>query len=302
MLEDRDYMRAEPPRPGALFSLSVSVWLISINFVLYAVQLIFPLATRVGSSRGVLLEHYLALFPPDLLRGQLWELLTFQFLHAGPMHLVMNCLLLYFFGRPLESELGRRPFLWLYLGTGAAGGLLQAICGLLLPSHFGLAPTVGASAGVFGLIATFAMLHREQLIHLLFPPVAIKAKWLLVFETVLALFGMLRPDQIAHAAHLGGIIAGVAFARYLQNWRWRMPRGTVRPARASALEIVSDDPVRSAPKRQSAKTVAKAAAEDDFMAREVDPILEKISAQGIQSLTEDEKRILETARHRMTLR
>ncbi len=305
MLEDRDYMRPAPPAPGLLFNLSASVWLIVINFAVYALQLVFPLATGGSGRTGIQLENYLALFPPDLLHGQIWQLLTFQFLHGGPAHLLINCLMVYMFGRPLEAELGRRNFVWLYLGAGVVGGLLQAACGLLLPGHFGRAPTVGASAGVFGLIATFAMLHWNQPLTLLVAfvlPVTLKAKWLLAVQTVLAVFGLLRPDQIAHAAHLGGLIAGVVYVRYVMRWRWRVAARTDTPARRPAIRIVSSEPAQTASTKRPAKTPANAPSNDDFMAREVDPILEKISARGIQSLTEQEKRILETARQRMTIR
>jgi membrane associated rhomboid family serine protease len=307
MLEDRDYMRAAPSPPGQVFRLSVTVWLILINFAVYAVQLIFPLATAVAGRGGVYLENYLALYPPDLLHGQVWQLLTFQFLHAGPAHLLGNCLVLYMFGRPLEMELGRQRYLGLYLGAGVAGGLLQAACGLALPAHFGLPHTVGASAGVFGLVAAFAWLRWNEPLNLLIAfvlPVTLKAKWLLAVETVLAVFGMLRPDQIAHAAHLGGILAGVAFARLLQSDFWRPRR-----RRESHAWLRPFDPAHSEaprPARTLRAAVApprrRSAEDEDFISREVDPILEKISAHGIQSLTEDEKRILETARHRMTVR
>lgn len=307
MLEDRDYMRAEPARYGASPRLPLSVWLIIINFAVYATQLVFPLMTRGAGRSGVYLEEYFALSLAGLASGKIWQLLTFQFLHGGPFHLIINCLMLYFFGRPLEAELGGRRFLRLYFGAGVAGGVLQVLCEWMLPGHFGVGATLGASAGVFGLVAAFAMLHREQPIHLLFPPVAIKAKWLLVFSAILAVFGLLRPDNVAHAAHAGGMIAGVLFARYLQRWqgRWHWPvaRREPRPtSRVRGLEIVSEDRLRETQARRTRKPAAGDATDEDWVAREVDPILEKISAHGIQSLTEDERRILETARHRMTLR
>jgi membrane associated rhomboid family serine protease len=304
MLEDRDYMRPLPSRFGPPFRLSLSVTLIIINFVVFAVQLIFPLVTRAGGQPGLLLDKFFALSGPDLLRGFVWQLLTFQFLHGGPGHLVMNCLMLYFFGRPMEAELGPRRFLSLYFGAGVVGGLLQVLCQGLLPGHFGTGATLGASAGVFGLVAAFATLHREEPIHLIFPPVAIRAKWLLVFSAILAGFGLLRPDDIAHAAHAGGMVAGVLFALYLQRWqgRWHWPRREARPSRVRGLEIVSEDRLPPAGSRRGRQSAARGPVDEDWMAREVDPILEKISAHGIQSLTDDEKRILETARHRMTLR
>lgn len=302
MLADRDYMRPEPPSPGLVFRLPASVWLIVINFAVYLLQLLFPLMTAGRGQAGLTLEKYFALFAMDLLHGYVWQLLTFQFLHGGPVHLLINCLMIYMFGRPLEAEVGRRRFVIFYLCAGVVGGILQAACGLLLPSHFGLRATVGASAGVFGLIAAFAMLNWNQTLNLLVAfvlPVSIKAKWLLVIETVLAIFGLLRPDLIAHAAHLGGLLTGVVYAKFFLHGS-RLFR--VRVRRRSRMETIEPRSASSARPSRPAKPALQVVSDEEFMAREVDPILEKISAHGIQSLSEEEKRILETARHRMTIR
>lgn len=303
MLEDRDYMRPEGPKPGLVFRLSATVWIIVVNFAVFAMQLIFPLATAGGGRDGVFLEDYLALHPAALLHGAVWQLLTFQFLHGGIGHLSLNCLTLYLFGRPLEQDWGKRRFLWLYFGAGVGGGLLQAICGLLFPGHFGLAPTLGASAGVFGLVAAFAWQRWDEPLNLLVAfvlPVTIKAKWLLAVETALALLGLLRPDQIAHAAHLGGILVGVALARAMEKGLWQeRPRAISRvmPHRPSPLRV---EPATVASPTRSPRSASRPDQDADFISREVDPILEKISAHGIQSLTAEERRVLERARDWMS--
>ncbi len=114
-------------------------------------------------------NDYLALSWGGLTHGYIWQLLTFQFLHGGLLHLLLNCWAIYLFGRVLESALGRGRFLALYFTSGVIGGLAQALAGGLA-AHFatsawGLrfaAPTVGASAGALGLLAAFAMLYPEQ--------------------------------------------------------------------------------------------------------------------------------------------
>ena len=90
-----------------------------------------------------------------LREGRIYELITFQFMHAGWMHLFGNMLGLYFFGRAMEEVLGRKGLLKLYLFSGTIGGLLQIILAFSFPNYFG-GGVVGASAGVFGLIAAFA--------------------------------------------------------------------------------------------------------------------------------------------------
>lgn len=299
MLGDRYYMRDHDQPQG----WSVSMWLILANAVVYAVQLLVPLV--FGARHG--LEDYLALSPTQLARGHVWQLLTFQFLHGGPLHLVLNCAMLYMFGRPVEEVLGRQRYLIMYLYSGAVGGLLQASCSWLFPNHFGLHPVVGASAGVFGLIAAFAALHWEQPLTMLLAfiiPVTIKAKYLLVVEIVLAVFGLLQGTSsgIAHGAHLGGMFGGLSLILFLyrsgsRGFPWE--RFTARPPRRELVKVVA---------RQRTGWVSgpSSPAEDlppgEFISKEVDPILDKISAQGIQSLTDRERKILEAARARMSKR
>jgi membrane associated rhomboid family serine protease len=302
MLENRDYMRAQPDGDHWSRRLPVALWLVIVNVVVYAAQLIVPLAGASPGSPPPRLETYLALHPDGLLHGKLWQLLTFQVLHAGPLHLLINCAMLYIFGRPVENNLGRSRFLKLYFGSGAVGGLLQVIFFKLL-EHFGFreGSVLGASAGVFGLIAAFAMLYRDTPITMLLAfiiPVSLKAKYLLLVELILAVLGMLDAgSNVAHAAHLGGMLAGVVYVRFLSNWRW--PRGRPAARRVSPRELVN---VTASKARGWPNPPEEPASSEEFISREVDPILDKISAHGIQSLTERERQILEAARKKMDRR
>ena len=223
----------------------------------------------------------------------------------------MNMIGLYFFGRAMEDMLGSRGMLKLYLAQrrGRADW-----CKLdwpsPLPTNF-KAPVVGASAGIFGLIAAFATRVPDQPITMLIffvLPVTFKARVLLIIEACIALAGILGPllprpvfaGNMANGAHLGGMLAGIAWIRCgswqrspFNFWRpfWRRPQ----PRRA---------PPRTASRRPWRSAAGKA--EDlppaEFISREVDPILEKISAHGIHSLTERERQILEAARSKMARR
>ena len=299
-------MRADYDGSHWFQRLPVSLWLVLLNVVVYAAQLIVPLAGGAPGRLPPRLEDYLALSPVALLHGYVWQLLTFQFLHAGPFHLLINCAMLYIFGRPMESALGRGSFLRLYFGSGAFGGLVQAACGLLWPGHFGLGEVIGASAGVFGLIAAFATLNSEMPITMLLAfiiPVSMKAKYLLLVEAVIALLGLLdAASHIAHAAHLGGMCAGVFYIRVLLHRHWRLPWLTRTPATRRLRELVSARARKTAPRQRPPLPTDEELSTEDFLAKEVDPILDKISAHGIQSLTERERRILETARRKMQRR
>ncbi|HEX3988598.1 MAG TPA: rhomboid family intramembrane serine protease, partial [Verrucomicrobiae bacterium] len=232
------------------------------------------------------LEH-LALSTEGLRRGWVYQLISFQFLHEGIFHLLGNMIGLYFFGRSMEAMLGSRGMLKLYLASGTVGGLLQMALGFAFPEHFGR-QVVGASAGVFGLIAAFATQAPDDPITLLlffFFPITFPAKVLLIVEGGISLLGVIGPlihmpfeEGVAHAAHLGGMLTGIAWIRVMmsptprfQFWKTMSRRPT--PKREPAVT-----PAKRSPRAARKKSDELPAGE--FISREVDPILEKISAQG----------------------
>lgn len=151
---------------------------------------------------------------------QLWQLLSYGFLHSGLAHLAMNMLGLYMLGGHIEQVLGARHFLIYYLTCIAGAALAQ----LLVVEFFlgGFYPTVGASGGVFGVLLAFALLFpRERLI--LFPiPIPIPA-WLFVtlYASAELYFGVTGTlAGVAHFAHLGGMVIGFVL---LQYWRGKLP-------------------------------------------------------------------------------
>jgi membrane associated rhomboid family serine protease len=305
---ERSYMR-EPEYRGHRWSLT--------TILLATLAGAFVLQSVVGFYGGrraqSAIMEYLALSPKGLARGFFWQFLTFQFLHSGFLHLALNGITIWFFGRPLEMELGPRRFLRLYVASGILGGVLQMIfqlsMGLSNRLYFDV-DVVGASAGAFGLLAAYATMaphHQITLLVFFVIPVTLKAQWLLWMSIGLALFGMLVPaDNIAHAAHFGGILCGIAYVKMWQRgvvfaFPWRLPR--VRWHRSNRPPPPNKPPPGPPqPSRVSATPVVprgQAPLSPDFISREVDPILDKISAHGIQSLTERERKILEAARSRM---
>ncbi|MBM3881036.1 MAG: rhomboid family intramembrane serine protease [Verrucomicrobia bacterium] len=297
MLYDRSYMR----EPTYRTRWSLTMILIVVNTGCFFSQLLGEQPTLRPLGR---LLSYLALRPSDLAHGFIWQLLTFQFLHGGFLHLLINCAMLYMFGRTVEDALGRNSFLKLYLGCGMAGGLLQAGLSWVFPLHFGDRGVVGASAGVFGLIAAFAVMNRESPITTLIAfiiPVTMRAKYLLLVETVIAVLGLLdRGSGIAHGAHLGGMLAAIAYVRYFvlrEHRPFRWPRFLVPVRRA---ELVNAPAPKGRAWQRRAARPPEEVPPAEFISREVDPILDKISAHGIQSLTERERKILEMARSKMT--
>jgi membrane associated rhomboid family serine protease len=285
-------------QPGFRSPWSATMVLLVVNVVAFILQNVLDRFTNFPTNA------YFALSVEGLRHGFVWQLLTYQFMHGGLLHLLVNCLVIYFFGRELEETLGRPRYLALYFSSGVIGGLLQALAGALLGGAFA-APVVGASAGGFGLVAAFATLYPERpLMLLLFfiIPINMRAKFLLLFSALLAVFGLIFPmGNIAHAAHLGGMLTGIVFVRYAIHWHWRLPR--FQRSQGPRLH-----PLVKVPRRASGAWGQNPGGADEdlppeeFLSKEVDPILDKISAHGIQSLTERERRILETAREKMVRR
>ncbi len=283
MLEDRHYMR----NPSYRSPWSMTMILIVVNVVAFVLQAYF-IPFRFT-------HDYLALSLDGLKHGLIYQFITFQFLHGGWMHLFFNCLSLYMFGRVVEERLGTKNFWTVYLLGGVLGGFLQMFLAALLPQYFG-GGVVGASAGVFALIAAFAVHSPEDTVLFFFMP--LPAKFLLLIEGGAALVGVIAHEKgIAHAAHLGGMLTGIAFVKWLGRSNramvvWRPFRRKPQQRRELAKVVPMRQPWKP-------KIVEPELPPADFMAQEVDPILDKISAHGIQSLTDRERQILEAARKKM---
>ena len=289
MLEDRTYMRRSPLETRR----SAVVWLLIANLVAFGLQCLFygyPL--RIGPG------DYFALSIDGLRHWFVWQLVTFQFMHAGLLHLALNCLAIFMFGRSVEEALGRTSFLALYFAGGIIGGLFQALAGALFGGVFA-SPVVGASAGVFAIIAAFAVLYpsRPVTLFLVVFPVTLQARTFLFGSAGVALLLLFFPvTHVANAAHLGGLLTGVFFVRSAAQCRWQWPR-LRRPI--SQPQLVKVRSQKSVPWGQTTPVPDEELSPDEFLSKEVDPILEKISAQGIQSLSDRERKILEQAQKQM---
>jgi membrane associated rhomboid family serine protease len=311
MLEDRDYMR-QPAyyRPG----ISLTVALVIANAIVFLVECVLSSNPARLVPDNPFFYNYFALSLDGLEHGFIWQLITYQFMHSGLLHILLNCWAIYVFGRAMEEVLGPGKFLVLYFSSGVLGGLVQMLGALVWPSHFGTA-VVGASAAALGLVAAFAALYPEQQLTLLLffiLPVTLRAKYLLWGTALLSVFCILFPvswlavlmgGNIAHAAHLGGMLMGFVFVRQFIQGRWSWPRwGTSSSRPAAPRELAVTRAGKGKFWRSAAGQPDDEFSTDEFVKNEVDPILEKISAHGIQSLTAREREILEKARNKMAKR
>lgn len=178
-----------------------------VTFFLLAANIaIFLLQTQAQDG---LLTRY-ALWP--LGEGfQPWQVITSAFLHGGMFHLAVNMLGVWTFGRELESAMGSSRYLQLYTVS-----VLSAAATQLVAVSFGdPVPTVGASGGLFGLLAAYAILFPRRKLLLLFPPIPLPAPVFVVlyaaFELYAGVTGTL--SGVAHFAHLGGLVGGLLVLR-----------------------------------------------------------------------------------------
>lgn len=267
----------------ASFSFAVTPW---VKRLLIANVVVF-LATMVNPE---FFYRWFAFAPSEVLTRP-WGALTYMFVHGGLMHLLMNMLVLFFFGPPLESRWGSREFIKFYLICGLGGVALSFV--------FASAWIVGASAAIYGLMLAFAMTWPNAPIYIwgVFP---VKAKWLVGFLFVLSVMSAFGGGggNIAHFAHLGGIVTGFLYLK--SDWR----PGQVGTKRRSGIRVRKmaivprQEPVRKA--EQETKTDGEWSGTEESMLDEVDRILDKISAEGMTSLTNQERETLDqvSRRHR----
>lgn len=312
-IHDRDYMRPQNRSPWELLQginvLHVILW---ANVIVFVAQYVFrelgeSIAFEDGSEQffpygGVSVE--------GLAKGRFWNAFTYMFVHGSLMHIGGNLLMIYFAGKRVLALLGTRHFLNIYFLSGLVGAAAELVVKAYAQGNTQI-PIIGASACGFGLFFALAVMfpHEEvtALIYFIFP---VKMRLWTMAITFLAislglgvffLFFMKGNDAAnwANFAHVGGALTGWYYLRLigygglpmtferLQRERSAFgPRPEVVRARHRRLSVnLEIDPDAVRPRDPAA----------DLISDEVDPILEKISEQGMSSLTEEERRILERA-------
>ena len=232
-------------------------------------------------------------------QGHVWEFLTFQFIHGSVGHVLFNCIGLFFFGPWMERWWGAKRFILFYLICGAAGGLFYTILvsagilpqtilaefanGKVIPVPATMVPLVGASAGIYGILIGVAVIAPSLRVSLLFPPITLSMRQLALAILAIAVGSIVLRvggNEGGEAGHLGGAIMG--FLLMKMQGLMAMRRGTTgrrsgRPASDFTPKIRPQTMV------------------DLHGSSEVDAILDKISRDGFQSLTEEEREILHKA-------
>ncbi len=272
-------------------------WIIALNVAIYFLQL-----TVVGSQHML---PALGFQSHDLSRSW-WTVGTYMFVHAGFMHLAFNMYTLWLFGPRVEHLWGTSEFTKFYIVGGLGGWLFHLV-------FAGDALLVGASAAVLGVMLAYAMAWPDDEI-LLFGIIPLKVKWLVLMLVAMNILGgiMQQRSGVAYLAHLGGLAAAWIYIRTasssinMDRFRQRVssipdlpdetPRAIPRslpPMRSRQRDI---DAELTASSDYSRRSVAEASPPEQSPARrakELDAVLDKISEHGIDSLTNDERLVLE---------
>ncbi len=223
-------------------------------------------------------------FVPLTALARPWTFLTYMFLHGNFLHLAFNLLALFVFGPQVEERMGGGAFLRYYLLCGLGGAALSFVLMQFRPVTL----VVGASAAVYGVLLAFAWAWPDQPINVFLLPTPIPAKWLVTFYVAVTLVLALlsTSDGVAHLAHLGGFATGFL---YLKVGDWRLGRAE-RTLRRRTEPSVLVHPGRAARASDAPKPPRRV--ERDPAQAEIDRVLDKISARGIDSLTPAERRFL----------
>jgi len=193
--------------------------LIIINVIVFLGQMIAP-QVDIGGCFGVpgagsqdAITAYMALFNVHTDCFKPYQLFTYMFAHGGFSHIFFNMLSLAFMGPILEAFWGQKKFLLFYLITGIGAAVFSVAIDLIMGG--GAGSMLGASGAIYGLLMAFGMIFPNMEVMLLIPPIPIKAKYL-VFLLGGLTFLMDRSGNVAHFAHLGGVV--VAFI-VIKAWR-----------------------------------------------------------------------------------
>ena len=256
---------------------SATALLVALSFGAYVAQslLEYMLAEH---EQGNLLWQWLALDGPGIAAGEYWKFLSYSLLHFSPVQLLVNMLLLYFAGREVEPIIGARQFLIIYGAATLVGGIVS----WLVPGGI---PLLGTTPAVLAVFVAFATILPEleltwNVFYVL--PVRLRAKWLAF--GLMAMSGVMwfthTPPEIGAA----GMVAAGTF-----SWLYVKQLGFGNPL-AIQRYIFN--------RRQRAARLDRMNA-DQFISMEIDPILEKISREGMQSLSRSERKILAQGREKI---
>jgi membrane associated rhomboid family serine protease len=295
-------------RPFGSFSVFPPVIknLLVINVAVFFIQMIASNLMMGGKPLWYVMNMWFALNPlSEGFNFQIWQLVTYQFMHGGFSHILFNMFALWMFGMEIENIWGSKKFLIYYLICGVAAGLAQLF---IAPLFSAPAVTIGASGAIFGVMIAFAMLFPDRHIFLYFL-VPIKAKYLIGFLFILEIFWIGDAgSNVAHLAHLGGALAGFLFIMFDKSidvpLKHMLNISSVHRSRSNFQNPFSGLSDKFKKRSQNIEDadyydINQKKEGEEITQAEIDAILDKIGQSGYQNLSEREKRILFEASKKM---
>lgn len=262
---------------------SVIRTIIAISVIVFIIQAVVG-SIRVGNTS---INHYIIqylAFDPNLFTAitQPWRFFTYIFLHGGGFHLLFNMLWLWWMGRSVEETIGPRSFSVLFFGSGIGGAVFHIALSFL----YGTSYVIGASGAVFGVMVAFAYLFPRMPIMLLFLP-PIEARFVVAGLIALDVLFIGAGDNVARLVHLGG--AGVGYLLIKAHYQGKDLSSIVRP-----IERLWQEKPKKAKRKKNKNMYSVSDVEivEEKNQSELDDILEKISKQGYDGLTKEEKKKL----------
>ena len=244
---------------------------------------------------------------------RIYQFVTYMFMHANFAHLFFNMFALWMFGNTLENVWGSQRFLLYYMVCGLGAGLCQELVQYIqyttqladyatvntggqiitMDAYLNMMTTVGASGAIYGLLLAFGMMFPDSRIYLYFF-IPIKAKWFVIGYAVLELIsGLGGGDNVAHFAHLGGMLFGLILILYWKKHGMNGPDFDLKKWKGwfwkfkDRKKYTRYEEVKEMPRNDGEYNRQRAAKE-----RSVDAILDKVSKNGYGSLTDEEKEFL----------
>ncbi|HWQ82504.1 MAG TPA: rhomboid family intramembrane serine protease [Ignavibacteria bacterium] len=294
---------------GFTFFPPVIKYLLISNIAIFLLEFFFLDFLKVGrTSVGEVFLKNFALFGYDSPFFRPWQVFTYMYMHGSFSHLFFNMFALWMFGMELENLWGSKTFFIYYTVCGIGAGLANAFLAPLFTSLPPNVPTVGASGSIYGVLIAFGMLFPNRYIYIYFM-LPLKAKYLVIIYMAVEVFAVASQSQsgIAHVAHLGGAVVGFLYVYFYLN---RGPRKFSRTGDSNVFDNLKnvfekkdkEANIYDIPKRDITdaefEDLNKSKYEDDVRQKEreaqerIDAILDKLSARGYSSLTDEEKKIL----------
>lgn len=249
-----------PGRPGPF----IKAILIS-NILIFVAQYFYPRLTEIFGLTPAL---FFGQFPKYF-----YQVVTYMVLHGGFWHLFFNMFALWMFGTEIEYAWGTRSFSRFYVICGLAGAALTLA---VFPTQH--VTTIGASAAIYGVLVAYWLMFPQRYLYIYFL-IPIKVKWAVPALMVLGFF--FGGPNVAHMAHLGGALCGLAYIKL--DWRWTRIGRKLKNLRY---------------RRQEAKLEKKRLEAQEIMKR-VDSILDKINEVGIENLSRADRKFLEEASNQL---